>query len=116
MKLLCEMMVEEILPSVRALVAKDLMQTYGMNQEQVSKKLGVTQPAISQYVRELRGQKIGTIKSNGKMMLLVKDISKRIADGKLDIVEAGAFCIICRRMREDGGEFNKISKLLKCKG
>jgi len=109
MKLLCEMMVEEILPSVRALVAKDLMQTYGMNQAQVSKKLGVTQPAVSQYIRELRGQKIEMIKSNEKMMLMIKNISRKMADEKLGKIEVDAFCIICRRIRQDE------TKFLKCK-
>lgn len=114
MKLLCEMMVEEILPSVRALVAKDLMQIYGMNQTQVSKKLGVTQPAISQYIRELRGQKMNTIKSNKKIMVIIKKISKKIADEKLDEKNDDVSCAICKRIREDRVEFNKISKLLKC--
>ncbi len=57
MKFFCERFVTEILPSVRAMVARDLVTRHGMSQSEAAKILGMTQPAISQYVRRLRGGK-----------------------------------------------------------
>ncbi len=54
-KLMCEIMAQDVLPSLRAFIAKELILEYKMNQIAVAEWLGVSQPAISQYVRQLRG-------------------------------------------------------------
>lgn len=54
MKLFCEIVVE-LLPSLRALVAEELMNEYKLSQKEIAKRLFVTQPAVSQYLRNLRG-------------------------------------------------------------
>ncbi len=115
MKLLCEVMVTEILPSVSALVAKDLMENHGLNQVQVSKKLGITQPAISQYIRKLRGHKVKFMESNKEIVFSIKSISKKIVNEELEEIETGVFCTICKKMRDDYTEFEKVPKFLKCK-
>ena len=54
-KLMCEIMAQDVLPSLRAFIAKELILEYKMNQIAVAEWLGVSQPAVSQYVRQLRG-------------------------------------------------------------
>ena len=54
-KLMCEIMSQDVLPSLRAFIAKELILEYKMNQIVVAGWLGVSQPAISQYIRQLRG-------------------------------------------------------------
>ncbi len=54
-KLMCEIMAQDVLPSLRAFIAKELILEYKMNQITVAEWLGVSQPAVSQYVRQLRG-------------------------------------------------------------
>ena len=54
-KLMCEIMAQDVLPSLRAFIAKELILEHKMNQIVVADWLGVSQPAISQYVRQLRG-------------------------------------------------------------
>lgn len=46
----CEVVVRRLLPVLRALVAKELMTTYGWTQSQAARRLGVTQPAVSTYL------------------------------------------------------------------
>ena len=67
MKPVCEIIVQEILPSVRAMVAVKLTNTYGLSQEQAAVKMGTSQPAISQYKREIRGHKSRVFKQNPKL-------------------------------------------------
>ncbi|MFQ6075464.1 MAG: transcriptional regulator, partial [Candidatus Bathyarchaeia archaeon] len=46
----CEVVVRRLLPILRALVAKELMATYGWTQSRTARRLGVTQPAVSTYL------------------------------------------------------------------
>jgi predicted transcriptional regulator len=49
----------EILPSIRAEIARELVYSYKLNQGEVSRLLGISQPAVSQYVRNMRGKNTG---------------------------------------------------------
>ena len=44
------------MPTIRAMVVKDLIKRYKLSQVNVARKLGITQPAVSQYVSALRGK------------------------------------------------------------
>ena len=49
--------IASIVPSVRAEIARELVYSHRLNQQEVSSLLGVSQPAVSQYVRQLRGRR-----------------------------------------------------------
>ena len=103
MKPVCEIIVQEILPSVRAMVALRLTKTYGLSQEQAAKKMATTQPAISQYKRELRGHKSRVFKQNPKLLEMVDDIAKKVASGELATYDITLeFCRICKYLRSKG--------------
>ena len=57
-KIFCENIFDDIMPALRAIVANNLTSKYGMTQQEASKKLGLTQPAVSQYKSGLRGKKL----------------------------------------------------------
>jgi len=57
MKTPCEEVIKEVIPTIRALIAKDLCLKYGFTQIEAAKKLGITQAAISQYISLKRGGK-----------------------------------------------------------
>ncbi|MCJ7817131.1 MAG: hypothetical protein MUP55_04705 [Candidatus Aenigmarchaeota archaeon] len=103
MKPVCEIIVQEILPSVRAMVALKLTKTYGLSQEQAARKMGTTQPAISQYNREIRGHKSRVFKQNPKLIEMVDDIAKKVASGELATFDiTPEFCRICKDLRSRG--------------
>ncbi len=52
-----DIIIKEVIPAMRAYLAKKLVEGYGLSQKQAAQKLGTTQPAISQYKRGLRGYK-----------------------------------------------------------
>ena len=54
MKLDCEIISQEFLPVLRAAMAKELA-SMGMSQKEVADVLGISQPAVSQYLRDIRG-------------------------------------------------------------
>ena len=80
---LSEILIREVMPAMRAIIAKSLVETYGLSQKQAAQKLGTTQPAISQYKRGLRGFKTDIFLKNQKLMEMVIDIGKRVSTGEL---------------------------------
>lgn len=55
MKLPCELIVFEILPTARGELARELVREHGLTQAKVATLFGVTSAAISQYIKGLRG-------------------------------------------------------------
>ena len=101
MKPYCEIASQYLLPTLRALVAKTLMEKYKLTQQDTALKLGLTQSAISQYMRQLRGSKIKTIEKDKIILDEIEKFSGRIASGELNSLTAlGAFCDICRLIRK----------------
>jgi predicted transcriptional regulator len=83
MRVLCEVVVTEILPTLRALITSDLMRTYGFNQVEVSQLLSITQPAVSQYRRGLRGTNARKLESNKTIMSFIQKLTSEISLKKL---------------------------------
>lgn len=50
-----EIETKTLIPALRAILAKKLMEMYNIQEEDISKMLGVTQAAISNYIRGTRG-------------------------------------------------------------
>lgn len=94
----CEVVVKEVLPAIRAMLVKELVERHRLSQVEVAYKLGITQPAVSQYLRMLRGA--------GRNRAILKNIEKhvqRLADDivrdklkRKQIIER--CCLICRKM------------------
>ena len=57
MKSPCELVVWDVLPRIRAAISGKLVNR-GMPQDEISKVLGITPPAVSQYVSKKRGNSI----------------------------------------------------------
>ncbi|UCC91875.1 MAG: hypothetical protein JSV39_01220 [Candidatus Aenigmatarchaeota archaeon] len=102
MKPSCEHMISELLPGFRALVAKKLIEDHGFSQTQVAVMLYTTQPAVSQYKRELRGRKTEMFLKNPNLLGLLEKITKSIASGEVKPEETGSeFCKVCKFLREN---------------
>ncbi len=59
------------------MVARELIENYKMNQGDVAKLLGISQPAISQYLRNLRGNR-QSIFGNADVIENVKVLCQKI--------------------------------------
>jgi len=93
----CEVVVQDVLPSIRASLAKEMIDS-GLNQSEVSKKLGVSQPAISQYLRSLRGSS-GMRDQDVKKR--IKELATDIKNGKIATQDITTeFCKICKIIQD----------------
>lgn len=96
MKIFCETVFVDILPTLRAAVTKELIEKYGMSQEEVAKRLGITQPAVSQYKSGVRGGM--KLASNKKLIRLAKNLANEIASGATLYEKV---CDICKKTRSE---------------
>jgi len=100
MKFLCEVIVQDVLPAMKALLAKELTHKHGLTQKQAAEKMGCTQAAISQYLRELRGYKIKLLQKDEKSMEKLGELAKKLASGSAGSEFSSEICGICDGMRK----------------
>ncbi|MDH7564105.1 MAG: hypothetical protein QHH24_04390 [Candidatus Bathyarchaeota archaeon] len=98
----CEVAVKSVIPAVKALIARELIEEHGFKQDHVAELLGVSQSAVSKYTRKVRGYavKIDKIEEiqpqiDKMIMMLMKRPTERKEFLKL-------FCQTCLTVRKKG--------------
>src|SRR3989338_6855961 len=105
----CEIMVKEVLPVLRSLLAKRLSE-FGLSQKKVAEKMGTTQPAVSQYKKGLRGSRTSLLEDNREVLEKVDQIAKKLASNQMAPQEvAFEFCEICGILEKDKTFLEKIT-------
>ena len=96
MKPPCEIVVWYVIPSIRSKLAKELFEL-GMKQKDISEQLDITQPAVSQYLRDKRGHELDF---NPVVNQYIKNMARDMVDGKLDTIDLiPRFCHICKTIK-----------------
>jgi len=100
----CELVTEHLLPIVRRLLALELVNNHGVSQVQAARVLGVTQPAISNYLStELRLRRSPMEDGLEEIELTARDLAEDLLAGRLDQIGAMRMvCGLCTRMRSGG--------------
>ena len=102
MKIPCEIIVWYVLPIVRREVANELVSVHHMTQAEVARKFGVTDAAISQYLKKKRGDS-EIIESSPKypdFTAKIKESAALIAQEKTSFEEE--MCRVCQFVKETG--------------
>ena len=103
MLLPCEVGVKTVLPAIRALMARTIMENHGMKEQQVAEILGLSQSAISRYTTKERGNII-TIENVPEVQTLIDKMVNLLLYEKshktTEVLET--FCQICKIIREKG--------------
>jgi uncharacterized protein len=98
MKPPCELIVWYVIPTIRAELAKEMIKL-GLSQKEVSEKLGITQSAVSQYMKDKRGKGIPVNKQVRKAIkALAKDIASR--NTAQDVIPG--ICAVCAIVKSSG--------------
>ena len=101
MRTVCETMALHFVPAVRSMIARDLIEGYKMTQKEAAKRLGMTQPAVSQYKKHLRGIRTKMLERNDTVEKMVTRVSGLLAKNEIGPEEAALeICGICKYMRE----------------
>jgi predicted transcriptional regulator len=106
----CEVAVKSVVPAVKALLAKELVEKHNLNQNQVAKILGMSQSAVSKYSTKARGhiiriEDLEEIQTpiNSMVTLLIKGTKQRteflelFCQTCIIIRRKGLMCQFCRK-------------------
>jgi len=103
LKPLCEVVSQYVLPAMRALVAKKIVEDFNFSQKKAAEMLDTTQPAISQYMSRSRGQKTKVFDEYPEVLQKINELAEGIAkeEVKSDQITI-RFCEICKLMVKKG--------------
>ena len=75
---------KSLIPALRAILAKNLAKKHLIHEDQISKMLGVTQAAISNYIRGTRGDPklIEKLLAEKQVLEMIIDISDNLASDR----------------------------------
>lgn len=99
----CEIVVKKVLPAIRSTLVKDLSERHELSQTEIADKLGITQPAVSQYLGSARGdtdleEKLKEAGLHSKLRELSDDIAAGSTQ-KTQIIRK--YCNLCNSMGEE---------------
>jgi hypothetical protein len=98
----CEVAVKSVVPAVKALMTKELVEKYGLKQDQVAEILGISQSAVSKYTRQVRGYVI-KIDNIDEVQPLIDEMIGMLVGGSCQRMELlRFFCRTCMAIRKTG--------------
>ncbi len=91
-----------LIPAVRAILSKELTFEKGLKEEEVARMLGITQAAVSNYLRGTRGDNelISKLMSLSEIMSMIKEISDDLSTNRAYTAKTlSKFIALCNYMR-----------------
>jgi predicted transcriptional regulator len=96
----CEIIVNKMLPHIRAEIVRILINDYSMKQIHVAKKLGITQASVSQYISSARGGDNVFRELFPEIEEYTQSVAEKIASGETKEGQIALLCQICEHIRE----------------
>jgi hypothetical protein len=98
----CEVGVKTVLPAVKAIMARQIVEKHGLNEQQTADLLGLSQSAVSRYISKERGNLLEINGSTEVLVLIDQMVTSLIKepDNKTEVLTL--FCQICTSIREKG--------------
>lgn len=110
----CELSAKYVIPALRLMIAKRLIEKHGLTQLEVAKLLGVTQPSISHYLNSKRGIRMA------KTLSRSRDVREYVDRYVEEIMASGSppkdmpFCAICEAaVKQIAGRKKSLSRTSK---
>ena len=102
MLLPCEVGVKTVLPAIKAIMARVIVEKHGINENQTAKILGLSQSAVSRYITRDRGNLI-EIENTAELQPIIDQMVAFLIkepDKKMEVMNL--FCQSCQKIREKG--------------
>ena len=98
----CEVGVKTVLPAVKAVMARSIVEKHGLNEKQTAELLGLSQSAVSRYVNKERGNLLTVENATEVLALIDQMVTSLIKEpnNKTEILKL--FCQTCKAIREKG--------------
>ena len=98
----CEVGVKTVLPAVKAVMARSIVEKHGLNEKQTADILGLSQSAVSRYVGRERGNLLD-LEGTAEVVNLIDQMATHLIerpDNKTEFLKL--FCQTCQTIREKG--------------
>lgn len=95
----CEIMVQKVLPAIRAELARTMMQELDMPQQEIAKHLAVSKAAVSQYASSKRG---ADADFSEDIKIEIRKFAHTVATSNDSTQLIGDFCNICKNIQNSG--------------
>ncbi len=94
--------VKTVLPAVKAIMARTIVEKHGLNEKETAQLLGLSQSAVSRYVGHERGNILQIDNANEVLTLIDQMVISIIKepDNRTRVLEL--FCQTCQAIREKG--------------
>ena len=104
MKPPCIIVVRYVLPAIRVLIARELVEKHGLSRVRAAEKMELTPAAITQYLKKVRGEKgVKMVESSDEAVKIVSEIANRLAKGESSVYDVlQNICKACQIMRSEG--------------
>ncbi len=104
MKPPCMVVVRYVLPALRSVIMKDLMERHKMRKIEVSRKMGLTPAAITQYLQGKRGAAFAEeILQSEEIMSIAADIAEMMTRSETSTEElVEKLCTACSLIKSSG--------------
>jgi len=100
-KLRCERVTKYVMPAVRGLIAKTLIEEYGFSQSSAAKVLGISQAAVSYYISSKRGYMMSKkLEKNKMVMEAIRGLARKVAETKGSKEVELNLCDICNMLNK----------------
>ena len=98
----CEVGVKTVLPAVKAVMARQIVEKHGLNEQEAAKLLGLSQSAVSRYISKERGNTLAIEGSTEILALVDQMVASLIKqpDNREEILRL--FCQTCTAIRAKG--------------
>lgn len=112
MKTTCEIMVQKVLPAIRAEISRAMIFEHGCTQQDVADTLELSRAAVSQYVSEKRGAEVGFSEETQNE---IRKFASVLLNQKLSSQEkAKGMCSICSFVQKSGWLYRNAPEARAC--
>jgi len=96
--------VQYVLPALRVLIAKELVEKHGLSRVRAAEKMELTPAAITQYLKKVRGETaVQLVESSDEAVKIVSEMANDLARGDASVYDVlQNICKTCQIMRSKG--------------
>jgi len=99
----CLIVVSQILPAMRAIISREMIERGGLGPGEVAAKMGVTPAAVTQYLKGVRGgDSISMINKSRRASKILMELAYELAREEADmVVVLRKLCEACNYVRSE---------------
>lgn len=104
MKPPCIIVVRYVLPAIRVLIAKELVEKHGLSRVRAAEKMELTPAAITQYLKKVRGETaVKMVESSDEAIKIISKVANSLATDEASVYDVlQNVCKTCQMMRSKG--------------